>query len=137
MGARFHFLILAMFLSLNACSLYQSKGRKFLEGNAYQFAGVAAFAESCGPVELTSDWQEIERTGKNADQNADQARAFQAKARDSSDSQNPVELQVVNSSGTRSCLYAFKSQKQLEQQLEKAIEYSLLNFSLGEFAFRH
>ena len=123
MGVRIQYLILAFFFSLTACSLYQSKGRKFLEDSAYEFAKVSAYAVSCGQAEFSNDWQELKRT--------DQTVAYELLESDS------VHLQITNLTSSRSCAFTFNSEKQMQKYLDQATEYTLLNFSLGEFAFRH
>lgn len=60
---RFLILILTA-LGLAACSLYQSPGRKFLEKQAYEFAGVSAEAHltGCQYVPFEREWVELNNT---------------------------------------------------------------------------
>jgi hypothetical protein len=105
--------------SLCACSVYESEGRKFLEQQGLQFAGVAAQANllSCSHDAPTSAWVLLEKTEK-----------AQAYARES----ETYDLRVVPATdSTYSCYYRFSSAQEMYEKTPDAIDLTIHRLSQG------
>ncbi len=105
----FSFAMIGLFIG--ACSIYQSEARKFLESNAYDYAGVSAEAHvvSCAsPAALTSDDLEPEAH--------ESALIYRL---------SPVNIRVMVLDSTYSCDYAYEASTDADAGLEGAVEYTL------------
>ena len=110
---RFRSSLIFSLLSLSACSVYQSEGRKFLEKQAFEYAGVQAHLVSCQNVQSTD--------GLTLIHSEPRAEIF-------SSAINPLAMRVVPL-GDRpySCDYGFTSTDEMAAQFSPAIGLTLHN----------
>lgn len=114
-----HFSIL-IFLTLAGCSLYQSESRKFLEKQAFEYAGVAAQANLVG---CPGDLQDAEW---NLSEETDEARVYLNDLQD-------FEMQVIPNHGdtTFKCVYRFSSAQEMVEKTQAAIDLTLAKMTLS------
>ncbi len=112
---KFRSSFLVLLLSLSACSVYQSEGRKFLEKQAYEFAGVQANLLSCQKVQATDGLTRIHG---------------EARANIYSSSSQPLVMRVVPL-GDRpySCDYGFTTADEMSSKFSPAIGLTLHNLN--------
>lgn len=101
---------------LTGCSLYESAGRKFLEKNAYEFAGVTAMAnqQSCQGERATAAWVQVNETSLAHVYVHDQGDNFEMRI---VPSENNVEF---------SCDYQFASAQEMFDKTAAAIDLTLV-----------
>lgn len=107
---RFLFSLAAIALTLSACSIYRSDGRKFLEKRAYEYSGVEAYREYCAGT--------AETTGLNVIGGDSRAQLYAlAPTTESSNRMRVVPL------GDRpySCDYGFTTPEQMTSLMDPAI----------------
>ena len=109
-------------ISLGACSLYQSDARKFLEKQAFEYAGksASAYLTGCDEELLGEEWLMVSRT--------DSARIYASEIEE-------FTMKVKLQGGTFSCAFRFNSAQEMIEQTPAAIDLTVLHQSLGEFAF--
>ncbi len=103
-----------------ACSLYQSEGRKFLESQAFEYAGVQANLKSCDTLGA-GPGGELRFTNERADvfQRPDQ----------------PLTIRVIpRAHEPQACEFQFNDPTELDDRLPLAIEFTWQHLRLGEFA---
>lgn len=111
MRMKFLFSLSILICGLCACSAYQSEGRKFLEKQAYEYAGVQSHLVSCQNTNSIA--------GANLVFSEQRASVY------STDGQ-PLAIRVVPSTGPAfSCDYGFANGDELTHKLTGAIEYTL------------
>lgn len=117
--------LLAIAILLSGCSLYQSEARKFLEKQAFEYAGAAAAPNllDCTQATYSSEWLLFMGT--------DRVRVYRH-------GEDLLDVQVIPDEHKEfSCLYRFESEEEFEQRFEAA-EYLTLHhmgLSLGRFDF--
>jgi hypothetical protein len=126
-GARYTRILalIALGFQLGACSVYESGGRKTLEKQAFEIAGVGAQENltACGYTPAKAGhWMLIQTT--------DEAKLYAREA-------DTYELRVTaKSTGPNiACLFHFSSAQELYQRSQSALELTLLHLSPGQFAF--
>lgn len=111
------FAILASLAALG-CSVYESGGRKFLEKQAFEYAGVSAASnlKTCHTAwASTGDWRLDQDTG----------RAFLYVK------QNDLRVITQEQSAKYGCEFQFESPDELQAKRESAVHLTLLHQSLG------
>jgi hypothetical protein len=115
---RFSILILSSFAI--GCSLYQSESRKFLEKQAFEYAGVAAQENLVGcPGDIAdAEWTLSEDT--------EDARLYLNDAQE-------FEMQVIPNRGdtTFKCVYRFASAQEMVEKTQAAIDLTLAKMTLS------
>lgn len=121
-----HFTLILICALSCSCSLYRSDARKFLEKQAFEFAGVALQANLLGcPSEIeNADWT---LTTEIQD------------ARIYVNTQSAYEMQVIAgpSHAAFSCTFRFSSEQEMVEKTEDAVKLTIFNMgqSLAQFAF--
>jgi hypothetical protein len=110
-----------MAVSLSACSIYQSDGRKFLEKQAYEFAGVDAQQNllgcQSGSDSSAGQWTQLSHTQL--------ARVFVHETDD-------FELRVVpitSDDSAFSCDYGFTSAQEMFEKTPAAVDLTILRLA--------
>jgi hypothetical protein len=114
---KFHFSLALLLLPLCACSLYQSEGRKFLEKQAFEYAGVSAQANllSC-QSSAANDRFRLIRT--------------ETRALVYAHPEKPLQIRVVPLVDRRyDCDYGFTTDEELDAKVSSAIELTLQHLS--------
>lgn len=125
MPIRFLPLILICTLACG-CSLYRSDARKFLEKQAFEYAGVAAQANLLGcPGDVeNADWTLASET--------EDARVYL-------NDEGLYEMQVISNKGDTAfkCMFRFSSAQEMVEKTEDAVDLTLyyMGQSLAQFAF--
>jgi hypothetical protein len=134
MGRSLLAFIIAMFSSLSiGCSVYQSSDRKFLEKQAFQYAGVGAMAQDdlidCpnGSAGIDETWEMTEQTELAQVWVPRSTPGFEATPADFS------RLRVLYQAEDRimNCYFEFNDQDERTIDQNAAVE---LTISLGQFA---
>lgn len=123
------YVLLSFALTLSACSLYQSDGRKFLEKEAFSFAKASASLQGCGEELADERWAKI-----SSSHNAD---VYSSEELD-------YTLRVIPAQSEKpfSCTYRFTSVQEMMDHTEEAVLFTLDQMALSlvsesdEFAFR-
>ncbi|MGE4132438.1 MAG: hypothetical protein AB7F86_12420 [Bdellovibrionales bacterium] len=112
---------LVAFMTLSACSVYQSEGRKFLEKQAFEYTGASAYLQGCSSGKVAS--------GALISSSATTL-SYQA-------SEPAFHLSVFSRAQTDfACDFQFSSQSELEELAPAAVELTFLHLGLGQFANR-
>jgi len=115
---KYLFSFLAISSLISACSVYQSDGRKFLEKQAYEYAGVEAHLMGCQASAGATGTKLIQADGRaeiySLDDQPLQIRVI------------PVEMEKPRAF---SCDYGFTTTDELNSKLTGAIEYTLHQMS--------
>lgn len=115
-----HIVTIFVLISTTGCSVYQSDSRKFLEKQALEYAGVAAYLEACNSP-TNGDWILTNVTDDGYSIFTDETKEFRVQ---------------VSSLKNYSCSFKFSSAQEMIEQTDSAIELTALYQSLGEFALR-
>lgn len=109
-----------------SCSLYRSDARKFLEKQAFEFAGVALQANLLGcPSEIeNADWTLATET---------QDASIYVNTR----SAHEMQVIVGPTDAAYSCTFRFSSEQEMVEKTEDAVKLTIYNMgqSLAQFAF--
>lgn len=110
-------VVLTLIFSLCACSVYQSDGRKFLEKNAYAFAGVSAlqaqpYLLSCQNEPAAAPWVEQSRTSE--------AEIFENEG-------FALRIQPLQATDF-TCDYLFSSAQQLVEMTDNAVALTMAKY---------
>jgi hypothetical protein len=105
------FLVSTAFVSLAACSIYESSGRKQLESNAFKLAGLNLTAEGCAT--------KVVHTNEVLHSEDLQTRIYEKAS-------NPFEIRIaVKSPSEISCSFSFQDESELNRQLPVAIALTI------------
>jgi len=111
--------VLSIATILSSCSLYQSEGRKFLEQQGFEYAGVSAqaYLRDCQEAKPTEGWVKLTETPL--------ARVYVHET-------DSFEMRVLPNQDNLSdfhCDYQFPSAKDMMEQTSAAIDLTLAEWS--------
>jgi hypothetical protein len=125
-GIFLRLILLTSFIFIAGCSLYQSDGRKFLEKQALDYAGVSAQTnlQGCANETMSEDWQKASETEDAVVLISDKEEFL-------------MRVMPTARQDGYVCSFKFASAQEMVERTDSAIAITLIHLgqSLGEFAF--